>query len=89
MIPKDSQGAESNVKAKEPLFQLARADFPTCTEAAVRYQGEQVTKAERFYWGLGAVGEVMAMASADWLGKGPISVRWGRGAPTPLGQLVR
>ena len=35
---------------------------------------EQVSKAQRFYWGLGAVGEVMAVASADWLGKGPSPV---------------
>ena len=32
---------------------------------------ERVSKGQRFYWGLGAVGEVMAMASADWLGRGP------------------
>ena len=31
---------------------------------------ERVSKAQRFYRGLGAVGEVMAVASADWLGKG-------------------
>ena len=36
---------------------------------------ERVSKGQRFYWGLGAVGEVMAMASADWLGKGPSPVR--------------
>ena len=40
---------------------------------------ERVSKAQRFYWGLGAVGEVMAMASADWLGKGPSPVRQVRG----------
>ena len=72
MIPKYRQGAESDVKAKEPLFELARAQSPTCTDAAVRYrrETERVSKAQRFYWGLGAVAEVMAVASADWLGKG-------------------
>ena len=72
MSPKDHQGAESDAKAKEPLFELARAQSPTCTEAAVRYRGERerVSKGQRFYWGLGAVGEVMAVASADCLGKG-------------------
>ena len=74
MIPKNHQGAESHAKAKEPLFELARAraQSPTCTNAVVRYRGERlrVSKAQRFYWGLGAVGEVMAVASANWLGKG-------------------
>ena len=31
---------------------------------------ERVSKAQRFYRGLGAVGEVMDVVSADWLGKG-------------------
>ena len=31
---------------------------------------ERVSKGQRFYWGLGAVAEVMAVASANWLGKG-------------------
>ena len=62
MIPKDRQGAESDAKAKELLFELALAQSPTCTDAAVRYRGERgVSKAQRFYRGLGA---------ADWLGKG-------------------
>ena len=43
VIPKDRQGAESNVKAKEPLFELARAQSPTCTYAAVRYRGERAS----------------------------------------------
>ena len=72
MIPKDHRGAESDAKAKEPLFELARAQSPTCTDTAVRYrrERERVSEAQRFYRGLGAVGEVMAVASADWLGKG-------------------
>ena len=39
-------------------------------------QREGVSKGQRFYWALGAVGEVMAVASADWLGKGqsPVNV---------------
>ena len=41
VIPKYRQGAESDVKAKEPLFELARAQSPTCTEAAVRFWGER------------------------------------------------
>ena len=57
---------------------------------------ERVSKAQRFYRGLGAVGEVMAVASADWLGKGrglsrlagegswPQPIGWGR-----VGVLVR
>ena len=43
VIPKDHQGAESNVKAKDPLFELARAQSPTCTDAAVRYRGERAS----------------------------------------------
>ena len=43
VIPKDHQGAESDAKAKEPLFKLARAQSPTYTDAAVRYQGERVS----------------------------------------------
>ena len=70
VIPKYRQGAESDVKAKEPLFELAGAQSPACTDSVVRYLGERVSKGQRFYWGLGAVGEVMAVASADWLGKG-------------------
>ena len=41
VIPKDHQGAESDAKAKEPLFELARAQSPTCTDAAVRYLGRE------------------------------------------------
>ena len=41
MIPKDHQGAESDAKAKEPLFELAQAQSPTCTDASVRCQGER------------------------------------------------
>ena len=40
VIPKYRQGAESDVKAKEPLFELARDQSPNCTDAAVRYQGK-------------------------------------------------
>ena len=43
VIPKDHQGAESDAKAKEPLFELARAQSPTCTDTAVRYQGERAS----------------------------------------------
>ena len=43
VIPKDRQGAESDVKAKETLFELARAQSPTSTNAAVRYQGERAS----------------------------------------------
>ena len=76
VIPKYRQGAESDVQAKEPLFELARAQSPTCTDAVVRYwERERVSKAQSFYRGLGAVGEVMAVASADWLGKGRSPVR--------------
>ena len=49
VIPKDHQGAESDVKAKEPLFELARAQSPTCTVEVVRYRGERVSKGQRFY----------------------------------------
>ena len=69
--PQRPLGSRVRCKSKEPLFELARAQSPTCTDTAVRYQGKRVSKGQRFYWGLGAVGEVMAMASADWLGKGP------------------
>ena len=31
---------------------------------------ERVSKAQRFYRGLGAVGEIMVVALANWLGKG-------------------
>ena len=41
VIPKDHRGAESDAKAKEPLFELARAQSPTCTDAAVRCRGER------------------------------------------------
>ena len=43
MIPKYHQGAESDVKAKEPLFELARAQSSTCTDTAVRCQGERAS----------------------------------------------
>ena len=43
VIPKSRQGAESDVKAKEPLFELARAQSPTCTDAEVRYRGERAS----------------------------------------------
>ena len=43
VIPKDHQGAESDAKAKEPLFELAWAQSPTCTDGTVRYQGERVS----------------------------------------------
>ena len=43
VIPKDHQGAESDAKAKEPLFELARAQSPTCTDAVVRYWGERAS----------------------------------------------
>ena len=70
MIPKDHQGAKSDAKAKEPLFELAGAQSPTCTDAEVRYWGERTSfKSTKVFWGLGAVGEVMAVASADCLGK--------------------
>lgn len=35
---------------------------------------ERVSKAQRFYRGLGAVGGVMVVALADWLGKGQVPV---------------
>ena len=84
--PQRPPGSRVRCKSKEPLFELAGAQSPTYTaaaDAAVRYPaaggrgggGEPVSKGQRFYWGLGAVGEVMAMASADWLGKGPSPVR--------------
>ena len=40
---------------------------------------ERVSKAQRFYRDLGAVGGVMVMALADWLGKGQ----------SPLAQVAR
>ena len=43
VIPKYRQGAESDAKEKEPLFELARAQSPTCTDAAVRYRGERAS----------------------------------------------
>lgn len=35
---------------------------------------ERVSKAQRFYRGLGAVGGVMVVALANWLGKGQVPV---------------
>ena len=68
--PQRPPGSRVGCKSKGPLFELARTQSPTCSDAAVRYRREGVSKAQRFYRGLGAVGEVMAVASADWLGKG-------------------
>ena len=62
VIPKDRQGAESDAKAKEPLFELARAQSPTCTDAAVRWWGESEFQKHKGFIGI--------MALADWLGKG-------------------
>ena len=43
VIPKDHRGAESDAKSKEPLFELARAQSPTCTDTAVRYRRERAS----------------------------------------------
>ena len=72
MIPKDHQGAESDAKAKnrckskEPLFlfELARAQSPTCTDEAVRYRRERESGFQKHK------GFIGIMALADWLGKG-------------------
>ena len=49
VIPKDRQGAESDVKAKEPL--LARAQSPTCTDTAVRYRRESEFQKDKGFIG--------------------------------------
>ena len=51
VIPKDHQGAESDAKAKEPLFELARAQSPTCTNAAVRYRVESEFQKDKGFIG--------------------------------------
>ena len=46
-------------------------------------------KDKGFYWGLGAVGKVMAVASANWLGKGPSPVRQVGGGCSRGGGVVK
>ena len=60
--PQRPPGSRVRCKSKR-AFIRASSSSPTCTDAAVRYRGERerVSKAQRFYRGLGA---------ADWLGKG-------------------
>ena len=52
VIPKDRQGAETDAKAKEPLFELAGAQSPTCTDAAVRYRGESEFQKHKSFIGV-------------------------------------
>ena len=77
-------------KSKRAFIRASSSSIPYLQDAAVRYwERERVSKGQRFYWGLGAVGEVMAMASADWLGKGPSPVRQVSGGYSRGGGVVK
>ena len=53
-IPKDYQGSESDAKAKEPLFELARAQSPhSPTQQRDVEKESEFQKAKQFYRGLG------------------------------------
>ena len=86
--PQMPPGSRVRCKSKRAFIRASSSSIPYLHRRSGEIPGrksdtgekERVSKGQRFYWGLGAVGEVMAMASADWLGKCPSpvrQVRWG------------
>ena len=70
VIPKDHQGAESDAKAKS-LYSPSSSSIPYLHRHSGEILGRRASfKRTKVLLGPGAVGEVMAVASADWLGKG-------------------
>ena len=67
-IPKDHQGAESDAKAE--TIGASWSSIPYLhRRSGEMLETERVSKAQRFYRDLGAVGRVMVVALANWLGK--------------------
>ena len=74
--PQRPPGSRVRCRSKRAFTRASSSSIPYLHRGSGEIPGrERVSKAQRFYWGLGAVGEVMAVASADWLGKGWSPVR--------------
>ena len=69
--PQRQLGSPVRCKSKRDFIRPSSSSIPYLhRRIGEKPERERVSKGQRFYWGLGAVGEVMAVASANWLGKG-------------------
>ena len=69
--PQRPPGSRVRCKSKRAFIRASSSSIPYLHWHSGEIPGrERVSKAQRFSRGLGPGGEVMAVASADWLGKG-------------------